>query len=182
MTSASLPFVRMLVLSTAIVSVARADDKVDSDTLLPVPTMPAEEDNRPNPIYVESMPGENWDEKIRNAVNRAVEERSGVEIILPGQTIEITQPIRLWRQRRIESLHIDTLANDVELACLGKYYTAIQGGTPRDLPHGITLRGTSRGATNLIWKGGPNQVVIDLPAPWYCQVSDLSIDGQNTEA
>jgi len=144
------------------------------------PQMVADENGRPYLIYVEAMPGANWDEKIQNAVNRAVGVWSGAEIILPGRTIEITQPIRLWRQRKIESLNIDTRAEGVELAYLGNCYTAIKGGTPADLPRGITLRGTSRGATTLIWKGGPNQVVIDLPAPWYCKVSDLSIDGENT--
>ena len=147
----------------------------------PVPEMVVDDRGRPYLIYVEAMPGESWDEKIRNAVNRALDAWSGAEIILPGRSIEITQPIRLWRQRKIDNDNIDTLADGVELAYLGNCYTAIKGGTPADLPRGITLRGTSRGATNLVWKGGPNQVVIDLPAPWYCKVSDLSIDGENTE-
>jgi hypothetical protein len=102
---------------------------------------------------------------------------------LPGRTIELTRPIRLWRRRhfQVSGETIDTRGDNIELAYLGNCYTSIKGGTPRDLPRGITLRGTSRGATVLQWKGGANQVVIDMPAPWYCNVSDLTIDGNNAE-
>jgi len=155
--------------------------QADADNTKPSLEMLEDENGRPYRIYVEAMPGDNWDEKIQNAVNRATGTWSGAEIILPGRTIELTQPIRLWRQRKIDHRNIDTTADGVALAYLGNSYTAIKGGTGADLPRGITLRGTSRGATNLLWKGEPEQVVIDMPAPWYCKVSDLTIDGANTE-
>lgn len=168
-------------LSPLLVVLAFTTAALAQETAPPALDMVADAKDRPYRIYVEAMPGENWDEKISNAINRAVGVWSGAEIILPGRTIELTKPIRLWRHHKIDKLNIDTTADGVELAYLGNCYTAIKGGAPADLPRGITLRGTSRGATNLIWKGGPNQVVIDLPAPWYCKVSDLSIDGENTE-
>ncbi len=153
----------------------------EAQAMMTVPGMWVGQEERPYTIYVESMPGSTWDEKISHAVMRATNVWSGAEIVLPGKTIEITQPIRLWRRRVIEAQSINTMADGVELAYLGNCYTAIKGGTPADLPRGITLRGTSRGATTLVWKGGPNQVVIDMPAPWFCTVSDLSIDGENTQ-
>lgn len=136
--------------------------QADADNTKPSLEMLEDENGRPYRIYVEAMPGDNWDEKIQNAVNRATGTWSGAEIILPGRTIELTQPIRLWRQRKIDHRNIDTTADGVALAYLGNSYTAIKGGTGADLPRGITLRGTSRGATNLLWKGEPEQVVIDM--------------------
>lgn len=60
------------------------------------------------------------------------------------------------------------------------------GGRISDILTGIELRGAGgggpgfhlgRGTTQLVWTGAADQVVIDLPAPWYCKLSDFSIDG-----
>jgi Carbohydrate binding domain len=146
-----------------------------------IPASLTNKDGRPYTIYVEAMPGKNWDEKISNALKRAFTGWSGAEIILPGKRIEITQPIKLWRRRKIAKRGIDTMADGVKLAYLPNCYAAIKGGTPADLPRGITLRGTSMGATTLIWKGDADQVMIDMPAPWYCKISDMTLDGSNVE-
>ena len=130
-------------------------------------------------VYVEKMPGADWDEKIKNAIERALTGGMGAEVILPPQHIIIKQPIRLWRQRQTKSE--DTTAQGIELADIRNVFAAIQGGRPQHLAKGIVFRGATAGSTRLIWEGGPNQVVIDIPAPWYVRISNLQIDGNNAE-
>ncbi len=136
-------------------------------------------DGRAYVVYAEAMPGETWSEKINAAVQRALGGGAGGEVVLPPRWLEIDRPIKLWRQRT--GADTDTRAEGVELGDLAAVYESIRGGRIQDLPRGLVLRGAAGGATRLIWTGGPNQVVIDLPAPWYCEVRNISIDGNNTE-
>ena len=130
-------------------------------------------------VYVEQMPGETWDDKIRSAVNRAVFNGMGAEVVLPPGHLRISKPIRLWKQRKAGE--VDTRADGIELADVRQVWGAIKGGRVQDLPRGMVFRGSTAGTTLLIWDGGPNQVVIDMPAPWDCTVSNLRIDGNNAE-
>ena len=130
-------------------------------------------------VYVEQMPGENWDEKIRNAVNRAVYNGMGAEVVLPPGHLVIKEPIRLWRQRKTRQ--VDTTAENVELADVRQVWQAIKGGRVQDLPRGLVFRGSTAGTTLLLWEGGANQVIVDMPAPWDCTISNLRINGNNSE-
>ncbi|MCF7847758.1 MAG: hypothetical protein K9M45_02820 [Kiritimatiellales bacterium] len=157
-----------------------------SGTLLPAgPTeLPAEitgASGRAYVVYVESMPGETWDEKIEEAMRRALAQGGAAEVILPPETIEITRPIRFWRLRRNRAEGIDTHADGVAFADIRNVWAAMQGGAVQDLARGLHLRGQSTATTRLVWAGDPDQVVIDIPAPYGVRVSNLAIDGNNTE-
>ena len=39
---------------------------------------------------------------------------------------------------------------------------------------------SSAGATHLRWTGANDSVMLDMPAPWHCHVSDLMLDGAGT--
>ncbi|MEW6357179.1 MAG: hypothetical protein AB1696_12695 [Planctomycetota bacterium] len=145
----------------------------------PVPEDIHGEKGRAYTVFVEAMPGADWDEKIKNAIERALTGGVGAEVILPPQHITIKKPIRLWRQRKTKNE--DTTAEGIELADIRNVFAAIKGGRPQHLAKGIIFRGATAGSTRLIWEGGPNQVVIDIPAPWYVRVSNLLIDGNNAE-
>lgn len=136
-------------------------------------------DGRAYVVFADRMEGETWSEKINAAIQRALAGGVGATVVLPPRYIEIDRPIKVWRQRVGEG--VDTRAEGVELARLGEAMAAIKGGRPQDLARGLEIRGAGSGATRLIWTGGPNQVVIDMPAPWDCSVNSLSIDGQNAE-
>lgn len=169
-----------LALIAAVIGAASAQEPADQTT--DTQTTPAgvfTPDGRAYVVYAEAMPGETWSEKINAAVQRAMVGGVGGEVVLPPRWIELDQPVKLWRQR--VGPDTDTRAEGVQLANLGAVYQSIRGGRVQDLPRGLVLRGAAGGSTRLIWTGGPNQVVIDLPAPWYCEVRNLSIDGNNTE-
>lgn len=170
----------LVVLSTAGVTSAR-EEKPATPPPEPMrlPTHTRGDMGRAYTVYVEQMPGESWDEKIRNAVNRAVFNGMGAEVVLPPSHLRITKPIRLWKQRKARN--VDTLADGIELADVTQVWEAIKGGRVQDLPRGMVFRGSTAGTTRLIWDGGPNQVIIDMPAPWDCTVSNLRIDGNNAE-
>ena len=137
------------------------------------------ESGRAYVVYVEAMPGENWDDKISAAIKQALTGGTAAEVIFPPGHLTITRPIKVWRHRK--TAKANTLAEGVELADIRQVWASIKGGRRQDLPKGIVLRGAGGGATRLIWAGGPNQVVIDLPAPWYVEVRNLHIDGNNKE-
>lgn len=170
-----------IVLLTCILSAAHAQEAPTEATAATqlTPEGVFTPDGRAYVVYAEAMPGETWAQKINAAVQRAMAGGAGGEVVLPPRWIELDQPIKLWRQRT--GADVDTRAEGVELADLGAVYQSIRGGRIQDLPRGLVLRGAGGGATRLIWTGGPNQVVIDLPAPWYCEVRNLTIDGNNTE-
>lgn len=133
-------------------------------------------------VYADAMPGDEWGEKINNAIQRALEGSIAAEVVLPPGHLTIKTPIKFWRQRKIPSKGIDTTAEGIELADLRQVYTGIRGGRRQDLAKGLVLRGAAgRGTTKLFWDGGPNQVVIDMPAPWYCEIRNIEIDGRNTK-
>ncbi len=136
-------------------------------------------DGRAYVVFADRMEGETWAEKINAAIQRAMRGGAGATVMLPPRYIEIDQPIKVWRQRVGQD--VDTRAEGVELADIGAVYESIKGGRVQDLPRGMVISGAGGGATRLIWTGGPNQVVIDLPAPWQCEVRNLTIDGNNAE-
>jgi len=129
-------------------------------------------------VYVEAMPGDTLDDRIRNALTRAFSGGMAAEVILPHGHHTITKPIQVWRMRK--NRRDDTTAEGIELADIRAVFASVKGGRRQDLPRGIVLRGATAGSTRLIWGGGPNQVMIDLPAPWHVTVRDLQIDGANT--
>lgn len=136
-------------------------------------------DGRAYVVFADRMEGETWSEKINAAIQRAMAQGAGSTVILPPRHIEIDSPIKVWRQRTGEG--IDTRAEGVQLARLGEAMASIKGGRTQDVARGLEIRGAGSGATRLLWTGGPDQVVIDMPAPWDCSVNSLSIDGQNVE-
>jgi hypothetical protein len=129
-------------------------------------------------IYVEQMPGADWDEKIRNAVNRAATGSSGSTIVFPPTEISIKQTIKLWKQMRTKD--VDTRCQNVEMRDITQVWASMKGANRAHIPRGITLQGAA-GKTVLKWAGGKNQVMLDMPAPWHCTVRNLSFDGNNTE-
>ena len=136
-------------------------------------------DGRAYVVYADRMEGETWSEKINAAIQRALAGGATATVVLPPRFIEIDQPIKVWRQRVGDG--VDTRAEGVELANLGETMASIKGGRSQDVARGLEIRGAGSGVSRLIWTGGPNQVVIDMPAPWDCSVNSLSIDGQNAE-
>lgn len=171
----------MLMLLTSVLVTSGQEPKTDEPAAerQRLPTHTYGDRGLPYTVHVEQMPGESWDEKIRNAVNQAVFNGMGAEVVLPPGHLTIKQPIRLWKQRKTREA--DTTADGIELADIRQVWAAVKGGRRQDLPSGLVFRGATAGATKLIWEGGPNQVIIDMPAPWYCELSNLRIDGGNAE-
>ena len=105
-----------------------------------------------------------------------------LQVMLPLGPVELSTPIKVWIVRN-DTAGVDTRALGVSLASLGETWASVQGGSPSDLAKGLTLSGQGGGlengqlSTNLIWKGGPNQVVIDIPAPWAVTLRNFGIDG-----
>jgi len=151
--------------------------KPAEDARLPARTLG--DSGRTYSVYAEQMPGETWDQRIRHAIDRAIRNGAGAEVVLPPGHLHIKQPIRLWRQRKTRDG--DTRAEGIELADIRQVWQAVRGGRVQDLPRGMVFRGATAGTTLLIWDGGPNQVIIDMPAPWDCTVKNLRIDGNNAE-
>jgi|GEM_PF-1036706 len=168
----------LFISSTALAQSSQPVESPGPGEPVAVPPIVYGADGKKYQIYVEQMPGETWDDKIRNAINRACDGGDGAEIILPPRHIPLTRTIMLWRQRK--SNNVDTRCEDVQMRDLRQVWASMKGQTKSDLLRGITLRGAP-GVTVLLWQGGENQVVIDMPAPWHITVKDLSIDGNNTE-
>jgi hypothetical protein len=129
-------------------------------------------------ILVEQMPGDTWDDKIRNAINRACASKGSRTVGFPAMTIDISRTIKLWRQVRTATA--DTRCEGVDMRDIRQVWASVKGGAPQHIPKGVTLQGTA-GATILRWTGGSNQVMLDMPAPWHATVRGISFDGNNTE-
>ena len=122
-----------------------------------------------------------WGDRINLAIEAA---ESSATIILPAGRIELSHPIKGWRLSNTRTHN--TSAAGVPLAKIADAWQAIVGGVVSDIRVGIELRGAGgggpgfhlgRGSTQLFWTGSRDQVVIDLPSPWYSRLSDFSIDG-----
>ena len=129
---------------------------------------------------------DDWGERINLAIQAAFTAAPPAIIELPAGVLNISVPIKLWRLRVVHP-HVDTTAANVSaFADIGAVWQAIIGGEPADLAKGFGLRGvpgggyaSSAAATHLRWTGAHNSVMLDMPAPWHCHVSDLMLDGNN---
>ncbi len=140
--------------------------------------------NVPRTVYAEHFGtvADDWGTRINLAIQAGFV-AGGAEVVLPVGTLDVAVPIKLWRTRRTST--VDTFASDVtEFAAVGQVWEAIKGGTPADLPRGFHLHGVPGGgyasqqlSTRLRWVGANDSVMIDMPAPWHCRLSDMMLDG-----
>ncbi|MFA7485960.1 MAG: hypothetical protein WCZ89_08055, partial [Phycisphaerae bacterium] len=104
-------------------------------------------------VYAETMSGNDWGERINNAIDKLLEDWPGGEVILPVGQISV-------------STTIDFSGT----------------GTMKDSGASVILRGPGGPrSTELIWKGLPNKPVIEMASPWFCQIRNLAIDGNKTK-
>jgi hypothetical protein len=126
---------------------------------------------------------DDWGDRINAAIQAAFSIASPATIELPVGTLNVSVPIKLWRMRH--TAHANTMASNVTpFANVGAVWESIKGGEEADLPRGFRLNGVAGGgyassslSTRLRWTGANDSVVIDLPAPWHCALSDFMIDG-----
>jgi len=128
-------------------------DAVEHATLMsPRGIYSALRENEAYTVYAEAFPGEDWGEKINNAVSAVRMRADGGEVVLPPGTLEVSTTISL-----------------------GGNITKTSGA-----PMGVILRGAGGASTTRIsWNGPPKQAIIDMPAPWWCQVKNLQVNGNN---
>jgi len=107
--------------------------------------------DRPYVVYVDAEPREDITFKIQNAIDR-VGTGYGGNVVLPPGTFRLTNAVNL--------------AGSVERF-------------PKSGARGVVLRGASGLATRLTWHGPPEGTMIELSAPWGCEVSQLHLDGRN---
>jgi hypothetical protein len=144
--------------------------------------------NLPRVLYAEHFGAEtdDWGTRINLAIQASFVGGGATIIELPVGLLNISVPVKLWRLRR--SAHADTTASNVsEFADIGAVWEAVKGGEPSDAARGFHLRGVAGGgyasatlSTRLRWTGANNSVMLDMPAPWHCRVSDLMLDGGGT--
>ena len=130
-------------------------------------------------LFAENFPGACWGEKINAAITHAIDVGGGTAIVqLPPGDLNVSTPIRFARRvgDACSKLHATRNLADV-WQCAG-------GQTADDLPRGLTLMGTGgttgdvyEGGTRLSWVGGPDNVMIEMPAPWHCQIKRLTLHG-----
>lgn len=137
-------------------------------------------------VYAEHFgsASDDWGDRINAAIQAA--DLTGI-VQLPLGRLELSTPVKLWRLRKTSPVD-DTMATNISLARIGDVWRSIKGGRPADTPAGLVLQGvagstvggTSTSTTSLVWVGARDQVMIDMPAPWRCQLSDFSLDGNST--
>lgn len=140
--------------------------------------------NVPRVVYAEHFgtATDDWGSRINMAIQAGFV-AGGAEVVLPVGTLDVAVPIKLWRVRRTSVA--DTSASNVTaFAAIGQVWEAIKGGAPSDLPRGFHLHGVPGGgyasqalSTRLRWVGANDSVMIDMPAPWHCRLSDMMLDG-----
>jgi hypothetical protein len=145
--------------------------------------------NVPRVLYAEHFggPEDDWGDRINAAIQASFAAAPPAVIMLPMGVLNISKPLKLWRQRK--SHDVDTTAANVSaFADLGAVWESIKGGEPSDLARGFHLRGVPGGgyassalSTRLRWTGANDSVMLDMPAPWHCHISDLMLDGAGTE-
>lgn len=141
--------------------------------------------NVPRIVYAEHFgdAADDWGTRINMAIQAGFV-AGGAEVVLPVGTLDVSVPIKLWRVRQT-SAGVDTSASKVTaFAAIGRVWEAIKGGEPGDLPRGFHLHGVPGGgyasqqlSTRLRWVGANDSVMIDMPAPWHCRLSDMMLDG-----
>ena len=102
-------------------------------------------------LYADSMPGEEWGEKINRAIAKLRDGADGGTVLLPAGHLKISTTIDFTANRRAAPTGI-----------------VLQGAG-----------GAS--ATRLIWEGKPNSAMIFIPSPWHCQVRGVYLDADKAE-
>ncbi len=125
-------------------------------------------------IYVEQMQGEDWNQKIEAALTEALQDGCARTIVLPPKRIEITRPVFCWRHEMA-----DNPARIRQSANLMKVWQVIQG-SPAARARGLRIVGEG-GSSGFIWAGEPFEVMMDLPAPWYCTIRDVNFWGNGAK-
>jgi hypothetical protein len=141
----------------------------------------------PRVLYAEHFgkPADDWGDRINLAIQAGFA-AGAAAVELPIGVLDVAVPIKLWRLR--QTSHADTTADSVaSFAHIGQVWEAVKGGAPSDLARGFQLRGAAGGgyasqpaSTRLRWAGSNDSVMLDMPAPWHCKVSDLMLDGNQT--
>eukprot|EP01045_Picozoa_sp_COSAG04_P028764 COSAG04_NODE_4553_length_2021_cov_1.214880_2_plen_477_part_01 len=135
-------------------------------------------------LYAENFPGACWGEKINAAITHAMSYgRGSAEIVLPPGNLNISVPIRFWRQ--IKSGTVDTTcAGTKHTRSIVAAWNCTRGAQASDLPEGLTLRGIGgstgnvfEGGSRLTWVGPPDNVMIEMPAPWHCRIKQIALHG-----
>ena len=143
--------------------------------------------NVPRVLYAEHFgtPALDWGARINLAIQAGFA-AGAAAIELPAGVLDVATPIKLWRTRRTKTA--DTTASSVgSFARIGDVWESVRGGEPSDLARGFALRGVPGGgyasqalSTRLLWTGAQDSVMLDMPAPWHCHVSDFMLDGNDT--
>ena len=131
-------------------------------------------------LYAENFPGSCWGEKINAAISHAIDIGSGTAIVqLPPGDLNVSTPIRFARSRPGDECSRLNSTRDI-----ASVWQCAAGMTAADLPRGLTLRGMGgttgnvyEGGTRLSWVGPPDNVVVEMPAPWHCHITRLTIHG-----
>ena len=131
-------------------------------------------------LYAENFAGRCWGERINAAITHAIQYGNGSGIVqLPPGDLNVSTPIRFARTARG-----DPCAELNATRSLATVWGCSHGATQADLPRGLTLLGTGgtsgdvyEGGTRLSWTGPPDNVMIELPAPWHCQIRRLTLHG-----
>ncbi len=105
----------------------------------------------PYVLYAESMPGEEWGEKINHAIARLRAGADGGTVLLPPGNLKISTTID---------------------------FAAKRGHVPQGL---VLQGAGGASATRLTWEGKPNSVMISIPSPWHCQVRGVYLDATQVE-
>ena len=131
-------------------------------------------------LYAERFPGACWGEKINAAISHAIDVGGGTAIVqLPPGDLNVSTPIRFARSRPGDACSRLNSTRDIATV-----WRCAAGLTAADLPRGLTLQGTGgttgdvyEGGTRLSWIGPPDNVIVEMPAPWHCHVARLTIHG-----
>lgn len=131
-------------------------------------------------LFAENFPGRCWGERINAAISHAVDRGGGAAVVqLPPGDLNMSIPIRFARSAASSRCgHLRATRHIADI------WACARGATSSDLPKGLTLRGTGgttgdvyEGGTRLTWTGGPDNVMIEMPAPWHCQLQRLTLHG-----
>ena len=130
-------------------------------------------------LFAENFAGSCWGERINAAITHAIEFGNGSGIVqLPPGDLNVSTPIRFARTARGDACARLNATRSIAAV----WGCASRSATQADLPRGLTLVGTGgtsgnvyEGGTRLSWTGLPDNVMIELPAPWHCQIRRLTL-------
>ena len=132
-------------------------------------------------LFAENFEGSCWGERINAAISHAIEHGQGSAIIqLPSGDLNMSTPIRFAHSAPGDAC--SRLNNTRSFAAV--WACAKKNAGQSDLTKGLTLMGMGgttggvwQGGTVLHWVGSSNNVMIDMPAPWHCQIRRLTLHG-----